>query len=308
MLEVRHLTLLRELRDAGSVAAAATALHVTPSAVSQQLRSAEKEVGHRLVVPDGRGVRLTEEAQMLAEHAVEVTAALERAQAAVHGLRAGLTGTVTIAALPSIAEYLLPSVLKDLSGSGIDLQVTDRDVSAQDFVGLADAYDLVLGHAVGPGRPARAGLAMWNLLDEPLDVAVPRSGRWGRRVSVRAAEVSGEPWIVPPLGFPFRTVLQRLEVAAGVQVRVVQEVLDNRLVEAMVAAGNGVALLPRFTTGPGAGVRLLAVRDVVAARQVWLMARRDRAERAAVRLVVDAVRAAAAARDTSAMARQETPG
>lgn len=314
-VDPRHLTLLRELRERGLVSEVAAALHVTPSAVSQQLRSAEKDFGTALVEPVGRRLRLTAAGEVLADHATPVHEALERARAQVDRLRGELSGAVDLAALPSAAEYLVPRALVRLAETAPELTVRihDRDVAEQDFGALCADHDLVLGHRAevptDPGVPAsrRGGIRTRVLLREPLDVAVPAAGRWGRRRTVRPAEIADAAWIVPPVGFPFRTVLDAVEVAAARPVRVVQEVLDNRLVEALVVAGQGVALLPRLTTGPRAGLHLVEVSGVPTARQVLLLARDDRAERAAVAHVADTLAQAAAQASPVSAGRHSLP-
>ena len=59
MVDLRRLRALRELAGRGTIAAAAEALHLTPSAVSQQLAALERDVGQPLLAPNGRSVRLT---------------------------------------------------------------------------------------------------------------------------------------------------------------------------------------------------------------------------------------------------------
>jgi len=91
MLDLRRLRLLRELNERGTIAAVAEALQFTPSAVSQQLAALEREAGVRLLERVGRGVRLTDPALVLVEHA---DALLERAALAETDLAAA-AGTVT---------------------------------------------------------------------------------------------------------------------------------------------------------------------------------------------------------------------
>src|SRR3954447_22755357 len=78
MVDLRGLRALRAVADHGTLAAAADALHLTPSAVSQQLAALEREVGHALLEPAGRTVRLTGAARVLLEHANALFAQLER--------------------------------------------------------------------------------------------------------------------------------------------------------------------------------------------------------------------------------------
>ena len=97
MIDARRLRVLREVAEHGTVAAAADALHLTPSAVSQQLAALEREVGQPVVERNGRGVRLTGAAEVLVGHANVVLAQLEAAAADVAAYADGLVGTVRIA-------------------------------------------------------------------------------------------------------------------------------------------------------------------------------------------------------------------
>ena len=112
MLDLRRLRLLYELHERGTIAAVAEALHFTPSAVSQQLAVLEREAGLPLLERAGRGVRLTDAALVLVDHA-EVL--LERAALADADLAAA-AGTVAgrgrIAAFQSVAYGLaIPAML-----------------------------------------------------------------------------------------------------------------------------------------------------------------------------------------------------
>src|SRR5690606_41268932 len=116
-MDVRHLELLRDLAEHGSITAVARATHRTPSAVSQQLRTAQRELGARLVERDGRGIRLTEAGRLLAAQAATVAAALAEAQAEWDAYRGGPADEVSVLALPSTAEYLLPPAVPPLQVS-----------------------------------------------------------------------------------------------------------------------------------------------------------------------------------------------
>ncbi|MER6926131.1 LysR family transcriptional regulator, partial [Streptomyces spiralis] len=100
MFEVRRLRLLRELAAHGTVAAAAEACALTPSAVSQQLALLEREARTQLFVRDGRRLLLTEAAKVLVAHTEIILAQLERARADVSALDHRVQGTVRQAAIP----------------------------------------------------------------------------------------------------------------------------------------------------------------------------------------------------------------
>src|SRR5579864_5658513 len=97
-IDVRRLRLLREVAHRGTIAAAADALAFTPSAVSQQLSTLEREVGAPLLERTGRGVRLTDEGWVLVRHADAVFAELERAETALDAARQSVSGRLRVAA------------------------------------------------------------------------------------------------------------------------------------------------------------------------------------------------------------------
>src|SRR5690349_23702823 len=128
-MDVRHLELLRELAERGSVTSVAHATHRTPSAVSQQLQAAQRDAGVPLVQPSGRGLELTDAGRLLADGGREVAQAPAAVQARWDAFRGQPAGTVSVAALPSAATYLLPGVMADLDGTAIELDCSDVDVA-----------------------------------------------------------------------------------------------------------------------------------------------------------------------------------
>ncbi len=287
-MDVRHLELLRELAERGSVTAVADATYRTPSAVSQQLRTAERAFGVPLVEPAGRGVRLTEAGQVLAAAGRDVAESVARAQARWDEFRGELSGTVSVAALPSAATFLLPGVLRDLAGLPITIACTDLDIAEAEYAGEVTDHDIVIGHSLLRSPPGTEALLTVHLVREPLDIVVGEGHRLARQQSVTADELVDEPWIGVPLGYPFDSVRIAVEEATERTVDVRQRVRDNRLVEALVADSDCVAVLPRFTSPHGTGVVLRPIRGLATGRHVFAILRPDRAERRVVRRVLDA--------------------
>lgn len=288
-MDLRHLDLLRELADRRTLTAVAAATFRSPSAVSQQLHNAERAFGTALVEPDGRGVRLTPAGQLLAEGAVEVAVILARLQRGLDDLHGRPRGIVTIAGLPSAVEFLSPGLVARLAGTGVEVRFVDVDIAEADFAGRAADHDLVIGHTLADAPPGADRLVSRVLAREPLDVAVPSGSPLARREALTAADLAGARWIGVPAGYPFDTVRIAIENSCGAPLQVVQRIRDNRVVEALVAAGQGCALLPRFTTRPRPGVVLVPLADVRSVRSIVALGRPDRLERAAVRLALDAL-------------------
>ena len=286
-MDARHLELLREFALRGSLAEVARATHRTPSAVSQQLRTAQREFGTQLVEPFGRGLRLTVAGRVLADGGEEVAQVLARVQARWDAFRGQPSGTVTVAGLPSAATYLLPRTFAELEGSAIDLVFTDEDVAERAYADLVLEHDIVIAHSLTRRAPEGTdGLVTVELVREPLDVAIAADHPLAARYDVRPEDLVDQEWIGVPVGFPFDAVRLAVEEHTGQRVHVGQRLRDNRLIEALVAASHKVAILPRFTSPQGAGVVLRPLRGVRSARHIFAVMRPDRAQRLAVQRVL----------------------
>ncbi|MDQ0372182.1 LysR family transcriptional regulator [Cellulomonas humilata] len=301
-MDPRTLETLRTVGTQGGVTAAAAVLHLTPSAVSQQVALLQREVGVPLTERIGRGVRLTPAGAALAEAAVDVAVALERARAACDEFLERPQGVVRVSAFQSGAQLLLPALLARVAAiEGITLECTDEDVAQDDFVALTDRMDVVVAHRPDDGLGWAGGRAVEvvPLLREPLDVAVPLDHPLAQRTEVRPDDLRDLPWIAVREGFPVATVLGAVAARSGAAPRIVHRVNDFHVVEALVEAGHGVSLLPRYTFGGGARVRLVPLAGVRAGRRIDALLRRDRAERLVVRRVLDELRALAVDIDTA---------
>ncbi|MET0974317.1 MAG: LysR family transcriptional regulator [Leifsonia sp.] len=297
-MDVRRLDLLRELAERGSVTAVAEATHRTPSAVSQQLKVLEREAGMPLTERSGRGIQLTNAGHALARSAADVAVALERATALWDEFRNHPSGEVRLATFPSAGQVLLPGVLQDVALiPGLVVHCSDGDAELLDFPSLTADYDVVLAHSLKGTRAwGGRGLRAVPLMTEPLDIALPPDHRLAGRSYLTPADVVDEPWIGVPVGFPFERILHDIEQVAGHRATVFQRISDLRMVESFVAAGLGISLIPRYTSGgiDPSRVILKPLRGVDAERDIVALLRPDVAERLAVRTVIDILRTRAA--------------
>ncbi|TVT47669.1 LysR family transcriptional regulator [Amycolatopsis rhizosphaerae] len=285
-MDVARLRVLREFADRGSVTATAAALHCTPSAVSQQLRALQDEVGVPLTEPAGRGLRLTDAGRSLVNRADEVLAAVERAEAELDTYRSAPRGRVRLAIFPSAALMLLPGLLRRIDEcEGLEVDVRDIDMTPSEVPALVADFDIVVAHRDEHAEPfSSSRLEVDHLLREPLDVALPPGHRLASRRKVELTELAGERWIGVDVGFPVDDVLRSLAVRTGVRPRVVQRINDFRITEALVAAGHGIALLPRYTIDTARGRRLLRrpLAGIRAARHIEAVLRAGASSRPAV--------------------------
>lgn len=253
MLDVHRLRLLRELSYRRTIAAVAQALAYTPSAVSQQLTALEREAGVALLERTGRGVRLTPAAHTLVAHAEQVLAGLESAAAAVAATKGGLTGRLRLGAFPSAARTLLPPALVALGRDHPDLELMVDEIDPADAAGLLRTGDLdaalTQDYDLVP-VPEHPALESTVVLTEPMYLAStsppgsPAGSAPGRDEAVRAFR-SGA-WIMGRPGTLCRLAAERVCQAAGFEPRVRHQTDDFPTALALVAAGQGQAILPRL--------------------------------------------------------------
>ena len=275
MLDVRRMTLLRELARLGTIAAVAQAQFRTPSAVSQQLAALEREAGVPLLQRSGRGVVLTPAGADLAERADRVLGLLEEASAALASARAELSGELRIGAFPTAVRTLLPAALVALGAAHprLELHVTELDPAQAPDALHAGLLDVALVHEYDyvPAEPD-PGLVTRPLLSEAVYLAsaaqLPLPAGAGAD-PVRASR--SVPWIVGSPGTLCHLMAVRLCQAAGFTPRIRHYADDFAAVLTLVAAGQGVAVVPELALAdcPG-GVTLAALsatrRTLIACR------------------------------------------
>ncbi|WP_153408606.1 LysR family transcriptional regulator [Nocardia macrotermitis] len=292
-MSVERLRILRELADRGTVASVAEALSMTPSAVSQQLKVLAREAGVALLEPDGRRVRLTDAGHALVVRADEVLAAMDRAAAEMALYRGASHGRVRVAMFPSGAALLLPRVLTLLAESRVDIAASDVDAPPSEVSGLLADYDVVLTHR-DEHAPSVAGPRVHSepLLREPIDIVVSPGHRLAGRESVTAEELTDETWLSERGGFPVDDVLRTIATVTGVQPRITQRLNDFRVIEELVAANHGIALMPRYSVFHP-HLAILRLSGVRAGRIYDLTTRPHTTHRPAIATVLSAFHTAA---------------
>ncbi|MEU4311541.1 LysR substrate-binding domain-containing protein [Nocardia sp. NPDC024068] len=294
-LSLARLRMLRELHRRGTITAAATALHYTASAVSQQLAQLERDVGTRLFERRGRRVQLTDLGVLLAEHAEEILASVERATQALEEAGESVTAKITAGVWASVASGLLPDALNALARTHPGILVRTKELAPEATAAavLDGTLDLsfVLDYSNSPMTWDR-GLERAVIAVERLHAAVPAGAV--PAASVTLAELVEHPWILAPARSHFGHSVRLAFQSAGLEPRIHHEVEEQATAMAMVAAGLGVTLVSDLGLAlRPPGVSVVALGDVLT-RTVSLAYRTNTARRAALLLVVDAIRTAAA--------------
>jgi len=268
MLNLARLNILREVVQRGSFSAAADALAYTQSAVSQAVARLETETGATLLVRDRRGVRATAAGAMLLQHADLILAQVQAAEddlAAVLGVRGG---RLRIASFPSAGSTLIPQAVAAFRHLHPEVELSLGEGEPEEIAPRlrAGEFDLALLFEF-PGEAQHfGGLAKTPLIHDPMWVALPVEHQLARKHNLALADLHGEDWVQTSE----RSACARHVVSvcreAGFEPRVSFESDDYDVVQGLVAAGVGVALIPRLALShrqPGLVVRRLAPENPV---------------------------------------------
>lgn len=296
MLGVWRLQLLRELSRRGTITAAAAALSITPSAVSQQLKILEAEAGVPLIEHHGRRVRLTEAGEALVRHADAITDALEAAESDLAAAREGVSGTLRVAAFPTAARAILPTAIVRLGGRHPGVRVTLRDLeTAESLAALAmDEVDLaVVDEYDESARVREQGLDVVPLLRDPIHVALPGVEGETTRASTRLPDLRDEPWIMDTETSAIYGAVARACRRSGFEPNVRSHCKDYSVIIALVEAGLGAAFLPGLALRDRPIRATVVPMDPPLERAVMIALKPARRRHPAVAAMVDELRRSA---------------
>jgi len=247
-----HLLLLTTLRKTSNITQTAALLGIPQPTVSRRIAALARVLGGPLTVPAGRGIRLTRAAELLADAAERGLAAVDAGARLAREEISPETGRVVLGFLHLLGRSLVPSLLRGYSAQRPGVRFTLVQGSRQDMVDrlLAGELDLTL-LAPLPDDPALEGAA---LLEQDILLSVPAGHRLAGRARVRMTELAAERFVLLEPGYGLRRITDDLCAAAGFTPRIAFEGQESDTVRGLVAAGLGVALLPRFEPGSPAGV------------------------------------------------------
>jgi DNA-binding transcriptional LysR family regulator len=267
MLNLGRLRVLSEVIARGSFSGAAEALSYSQSAVSQAIARLEAETGATLVVRDRRSVRPTAAGATLVEHADAIFAQVQAAEddlAAVLGVRGG---RLRVASFPSAGATLIPFAVATFRERHPDVALTLAEGEPEEIAPRlrAGEFDLALLFEF-PGVRERTAVGLRNvtLIEDPMHVALPAEHPLAEHPALTLKHLRDEQWVQTSASSPCARHVVRSCLAAGFEPHVTFESDDYETVQGLVAAGVGVALIPRLALTrlhPGIVVRALAPRS-----------------------------------------------
>src|SRR4051794_18159010 len=297
MLHVGRLRVLREVAARGSFSEAADALSYTQSAVSQAVATLEAELGVTLIERDRGAIRPPAAGSALVDRADTILAQLDAAAEEVSAIAGARGGRLRIASFPSAGATLMPVAIATFRAAHPDVELSLAEGEPEDMVPRlrGGEFDLALLFEFrGVGEKLGAGMRRFELLEDPMRLALPSGHPLASKAKVGLADLSGEAWVQTSAQSPCARHVVRSCHAAGFEPNVAFESDDYLTVQGLVAAGVGVALIPQLaltSVREDIAIRSLQPRGPV--RRVLAATPRGAAMMPAVATMIEILRAAA---------------
>jgi molybdate transport repressor ModE-like protein len=292
MLDVRRLRVLREVTARGSFSAAAESLHLSQSAVSQQIAVLEREVGLPLLERTSGGPKLTAAGETLMEHGDAVICRLEEAEREIAQIAGLEGGRLRLASFPTASATLMTRALSVFRQRFPKVELLFSEYEPEDsFPGLKRGeLDLavVFDYPTFPldfSRDVEAEL----IYEEPMRLALPPGHPLAAAKSVRVEDLAEEDWLCGALPSSCRDLVLGLCRDAGFEPRISFRSDDYEVLKGFVAGGLGVTILPELAGGHP-GIELRSVRGEKPTRRVWAVTRESEARPPAAEQMLGIVR------------------
>jgi DNA-binding transcriptional LysR family regulator len=265
-MELKQLRVLQAVGETGSFSAAAHRLDYTQPAVSKIVAALERQLGTTLVDRGIRPLRLTEAGSALTQRTAAAFEQIAAAELEVEAIANLSAGSLRLGTFSSAGAAIVVDALRAFRQSHPDVDVSITEIGMPSAVTLSlRRGDLDLGVSFDYPEIADTfadDLTLVHLLDDPFDVVVPRGHRLEHEQTIRFADLAGENWLLGDFGADspsFRMIDHRCQ-EAGFDPNIAYRINDCQMAQALVAAREGIALLPRImlhATHPGVQIRPL---------------------------------------------------
>lgn len=266
-MDLRALRWFQQVADGATVTELSELDITTQSGISRALARLEEELGTPLLRRQGRTLRPTMAGVAFKRHVDAAIHELDDGVAAVQQLLDPRSGVVSVAFQPSLGTWLVPDLVSGFRAEhpGVRFDLRRKHEELDSAVGPHSAVELEFSTR----RPHEPDLQWRALTTEPLVLAVStKHPRFSNRTEVHLSECADEPFITIRATSALRGVSAELLERAGIAPETAFVCDDLPTMRAFVAAGLGVAIMPRPREGAGASIREVAIDDALARREV----------------------------------------
>jgi DNA-binding transcriptional LysR family regulator len=278
-MDVRLLETFVTVAELGSMADAAARHRCTGPAISQQMSRLEKDLGVSLLRRSRHGVELTPSGEELLVRARGILGAIVDTRSAIKELSYEGSVPLRLEAFPSAGVYLIPHVLRELRRTRSAVPVSLVELNDMDVFGRVSSgqVDLSIGYEydfVPISTPS--SITVTTLGRDPIDVLLPKRHRLADKRSVSLVDLRDEDWVFfPPDNIATLSAVEGC-IQHGFTPRIAFESGDYQVVQALVATGAGISLMPRMVANalPKSGVVVRELHGMKMARNVFVSHRR----------------------------------
>ncbi|SAI66259.1 LysR family transcriptional regulator transcriptional regulator [Bordetella ansorpii] len=310
-MDLNRLLTLRELARCGTMAAAAESLHLSPSAISQQIAQFERELDTALTERRGRGVALTPAGEALVRHAERIMGIVDEARSELAQLRDDVAGELRVAAFPSVAVAVLAHAVQALKLEHPRLNVVVQEMEPQEGLSALGAWHTdvaIIDDLAADPSGRHDAYELLPLAQDAMHILVPAGHPLAQRPFLRVADLRDESWALDSTYSSFGEFIGNLCRRAGFAPRINAHCTGFEMVAAMVASGCSVSIASGMRmVRPLPGVRAIKMRPEIQ-RRILLAIRKGERDHPAVQACVQALQTSAAlavAKRSAAQASQD---
>lgn len=271
-ITIKQLRLLIAAARGKSFAAAAEACHLTPPAVTMQMRQLETAAGLPLFDRHGRSFGLTAAGKELLASAERIDAVLADCAAGLAALESLASGRVTVGVV-STAKYFAPQMLAAFArvhpGIEIELVIGNREDT------IAAFHSGRLDVAVMGRPPEDVEVESALIGNHPQVIIAPPDHPLAKRQAIPPREIADEKLLMREAGSGTRALAERFLAAHGIKPRIGMEISSNETIKQAVMAGLGIAFISAHTIAAEVEHGRLVVLDVVGLPEIrqWFVVR-----------------------------------
>lgn len=262
-LTLKQLRAFSTLVRTKSVTKSAAILHVTPPAITTQLRILEEEVGLPLINRTGKTFRLTQVGVEVLAAASRINSALAECATAIEGIESGARGKVTVGVV-STAKYYAPKAIAEFARQNIDVDVQLIVGNRREIIEAIDEYKVDC--AIMGRPPEEQGINRTIIGDHPHIVIAPPDHPLRSEKNITLNRLLNENLMVREYGSGTRLLFESMFAELGIPISentFGMEVWSNETIKQSVMAGLGISFLSAHAVSRELQDGLLIALDVV---------------------------------------------
>ncbi|WP_144629860.1 LysR family transcriptional regulator [Bordetella genomosp. 13] len=269
-MDLNRLLTLRELARCGTMAAAAEALHLSPSAISQQIAQFELELDTTLTERRGRGVALTPAGEALVRHAERIMGIMDEARSELARLRDDVAGELRVAAFPSVAVAVLANAVQALKVAHPRLRVVVKEMEPQEGLSALGAWHTdvaIIDDLAADPSGRHDAYELQPLAQDAMHILLPVGHPLAQRPYLRVADLRDDSWALDSTYSSFGEFIGNLCRRAGFEPQINAHCTGFEMVAAMVASGSSVSIASGMRMAkPLPGVKAMKMRPEIQRR------------------------------------------